>query len=250
MNRKVMLILFAVVASATMAVAQTKFEDASLVGRWTMRNTGGTLVEDFSGNNFYGFLQGASFFKTDATMSDSVQIIDGSGEVSMPHSSELEPARGTVETFVKVDQLQYGDIFFKVSLKTVRTDRRDGTGGAVYGARVLADGSVQGYIMNDDPKQREWTFVESPRPVIVPGTWHHIALQWDGKMVRLFVDGVVVAKQPYKEIPGVGLSYFGETPFTLAPGASFVGQIGETRIYNRPLSDAEVKIHSTLPATQ
>ena len=250
MNRKAMLILFAIVASASMAVAQTKFEDASLVGRWTMRNTGGTLVEDFSGNNHYGFLQGASFFKADATTSDSVEIVDGSGEVNVSHSSELEPARGTVETFVKVDQVQYADIFFKVTNKTLRTNRRDGVGGAVYGVRILADGAVQGFILNDDPQKKEWTFVQSARPMIVAGTWHHIALQWDGKFVRLFVDGLTVARQAYKEIPGVGLSYSGETPFTLAPGTSFVGQIAETRIYSRPLSDTEVKTQAALLTTK
>lgn len=248
MNRKIkiMLTLCAIVAASTLAVAQTKYEDPGLVGRWTMRNTGGTLVEDFSGNNHFGSLNGAAFFKNDAKMLNSVEIIEGSGEVLIPHSNELEPARGTVETFFKVDYLQRAELVTKVSFKTLRTNRRDGVGGAVYGIRLLADGTVQGFIMNDDPLQGQWTFVSSPRSVVKAGSWHHIALQFDGKFVKLFFDGVVLAKHPYKEIPGVGLSYSGESELVLGYGSSFVGQIGETRIYNRQLSDVEVSQRAAL----
>lgn len=250
MNRKkTLLSLFAIIAISSLAVAQNNPEDASLVGRWTMRSTGGTLVEDLSGKNHFGFLNGASFYKSDPVMVSSVEMVDGSGSVTVPHSTDLEPARGTVETWINVASLHRAEIFYKVSLKTLRTDRRNGVGGAVYGARLMEDGSVVAFVMNDDPNSNNmWTFVESPRPVITPGKWHHIALNWDGKFVRLFIDGVVVNKKSYKEIPGVGLSYSGETEFSLAPGTSFVGQIGETRIYGRPLSDVELTLDATLPA--
>lgn len=248
MNRKIkiMLTLFAIMAVTTLAVAQTKYEDPGLVGRWTMRNTGGTLVEDFSGNNHFGSLNGAAFYKDDGKMVNSVQIVEGSGQIAIPHSKELEPARGTVETFFKVDYLQLADLVTKVSDKTLRTTRRNGVGGAVYGIRLLADGTVEAFIMNDDPLQIQWTLVSSPRSVVKPGSWHHIALQFDGKFVKLFFDGVVLAKQTYKEIPGVGLSYSGESDLVLGFGSGFVGQIGETRVYNRSLSDVEVTQRATL----
>jgi hypothetical protein len=250
MNRRIMITLFAILTLSTMAVAQTNYEDPSLVGRWTMRNTGGTLVEDFSGNGHFGSLNGAAFFKNDATMVNSVAIIEGSGQVTIPHSKELEPARGTISTFFKVDYLQLADLVIKVSDKTLRTNRRNGVGGAVYGIRLLADGAVEGFIMNDDPLKSQWTMLSTPRSVIKPGTWHHIALQFDGKFVKLFFDGVVLAKQTYKEIPGVGLSYNGETDLVLGFGASFIGQIGETRIYSRPLSDVEVQQTAMLPVSK
>jgi hypothetical protein len=234
--------LFATVliALAGFGAAQTTQPDPQLQLHLTMRNTGGTLVEDFSGKGHFGFLYGSAFFKNDAAFPNSVDIQEGSGAVVIAHSPDLEPARGTVTTWIKVGQLQLGDIFYKVSPKTLRTNRRDGVGGAVYGARLLADGSVQAFIMNDDPLKVQWTFVESPRPVITAGQWHQVGLQWDGKFVRLYIDGVAVAKQSYKEIPVVGLSYAGETPFELGPGNGFVGQFGETRVYSRALSDQEV----------
>lgn len=251
MNRKLIATLFAIIAFGNMAVAQTKFDETGLVGRWTMRNTGGTLVEDSSDKGNFGFLQGNAFFKDDPTLSTSVQIVDLSGKVSVAHSSDLEPARGTVETFVKVDYLQFADILHKVTLKTLRTNRRDGVGGAVYGIRMFEDGNVQGFVLNDDPKQKsQWTIVQTLHAVIKPGSWHHLALQWDGQFVRLFVDGTVVAKKKYNEIPGIGLSYGGDMEFTLAPGANFVGQFGETRIYSRPLTETELQVRATMPASK
>lgn len=246
MNLKTIANLLVVTLCVTaFASAQDRFEDPTLVGRWTMRNTGGTLVEDFSGYSNFGSLRGASFFKSDATVSSSVEIMDGSGEVPIPHSANLEPARGTVSTYIKVAQLSEAHVFFKVSSKTVRTNRRDGVGGAVYGVSLLADGSMRAYVMNDDPNQpSQWVFADTIQPVIKAGTWHHVALQWDGKFVRLFIDGNIQAKMPYREIAGKGLSYYGESDFTLAPGHAFIGEFGETRIYNRVISDDEIKLNA------
>lgn len=231
-----------IVALAVSAAAQTNQSEEGLQLRFTMRNTGGTLVEDFSGKSHFGFLYGSAFFKGDSIMVNSVDITEGSGEITVPHSEDLQPARGTVETWVKVTTIdQTTTVLRKNTSKAIRTGESLNAPLPAYAIRLLADGSVNAFIMNDDPtKGNQQVFVETPRPVMTPGVWHHIALQWDGKLVRLYIDGEVLAKKAYKEIPGTGLSYFGESSFELAPGNAFIGQIGETRVYNRPLSDQEV----------
>lgn len=252
MNRKVkvFVLFFAVIALAVAATAQSKIEDQALVARWTMSNTGGPMIEDFSGNYHFGTLTGAIYFKSDILMPSSVSFQDASSAIEVPDHTALEPARGTITMWIKADQLHRGELFHKVTLKTLRTDRRDGVGGAVYGARLLEDGTVQAYILNDDPRGDQWTFLESPRPLVKAGAWHHIAMQWDGKFFRLYVDGQVVAKKSYKEIPGSGLSYFsGTTGFYIAPGNSYVGQVGETRIYGQAVPDDVVKQSAISPGS-
>lgn len=260
MNRtmKSLVLSFAVLALVMTATAQSKkataepqAESKSLVAQWTMRNSAGPIIEDASGNQHFGFLTGAIYFKNDIQMPSSVSFQDPQSEIDVADCTELEPARGTVTMWVKTDTLHYGNLFYKISTKTVRTDRRNGTGGAVYGARILEDGTVQGFIMNDDPNGNQWTFVESPRPLVKAAAWHHIALQWDGKFVRLYVDGNVVSKKAYKEIPGVGLSYHADGyPLMIAPGDTYRGQIGETRVYGESIPEEVVKLAATYPGSR
>ena len=75
--------------------------------------------------------------------------------------------------------------------------------------------------------------------------WYHYTATYDGKEVKFYVNGESVGKLPCPE----GLD---ETPNTLKIAHSqmfgnnwdFPGTIDEVRIYNRALSDAEVKKNS------
>jgi hypothetical protein len=73
--------------------------------------------------------------------------------------------------------------------------------------------------------------------------WHHIAGIYDGKLIALYVDGMRVAtKQVSLETREIS-----PTSINVHIGSSngsdyfFIGQIDDVRIYNRALSEAEVK---------
>jgi hypothetical protein len=79
------------------------------------------------------------------------------------------------------------------------------------------------------------------RQIVVPGTlevgkWAHVAGTWDGTTQKLYKDGLLIGTAT----PGGKLS-----PATLvqigADGESMHGMIDEVRIYNRALSDEELK---------
>lgn len=242
------------VASVGMGILMTATAGAQQFGtalddqaKWSMRDTGTMVVEDVSGNQHPGQLVGESFFEQDTAQPHAIVITGRTGAMLVKHSVDLEPARGGVETWINPTLLRDADVFNKLTSQTLRTDNAGGK--AVYGVHLFADGTIAGYILNDNEHVgRLWTWVWAPRPVIKAGQWHHIVLQWDGAHVGLYVDGMHVAKKSYKEIPGLGLSYSGESAFTLGQATrwfgtddhQFLGKFSETRVYTGAMTAAEI----------
>jgi hypothetical protein len=77
-------------------------------------------------------------------------------------------------------------------------------------------------------------------------TWSHLAGTYDGATLRLYVNGALVASQAFTGAittsPGAlrlgGNSVWGEY---------FRGRLDEVRIYNRPLSQAEIQVDMNTP---
>src|SRR2546430_13959271 len=71
-------------------------------------------------------------------------------------------------------------------------------------------------------------------------TWTHLAGTFDGAMVRLYVNGELVASQAQTAAltATAGTLQIGADSYT---GENFAGRIDEVRIYNRALSAAEIQ---------
>ncbi len=69
--------------------------------------------------------------------------------------------------------------------------------------------------------------------VITDGKWHRIALVWDGKHRRLYVDGVVVAEDVQENLKTSYTNLTIGAGKDLAPGTFWSGLIDDVRIYNR-----------------
>jgi hypothetical protein len=74
------------------------------------------------------------------------------------------------------------------------------------------------------------------------GEWHYAVLTFDGRTINLYIDGTKEASKSTTATP----DYTGIQPVSigvnsLALGGFFIGQIDEVRIWNRTLSDQEVK---------
>ena len=69
------------------------------------------------------------------------------------------------------------------------------------------------------------------------GIWHHVAATWDGKDMKLYVDGELAASTEYS-----GEYYSGKAPFRIGyrSGGSVLLDIDEVVIYNRALSAEEI----------
>lgn len=90
---------------------------------------------------------------------------------------------------------------------------------------------------------------------LADNAWHHAALTYDGETVRLYIDGAL-QKQTVAwkgEIGAAGQDLFlgmnRSNPSAKERTASFEGSVDEVLVFDRPLSEAEIKevIDSTRP---
>lgn len=227
---------------------------AGLVGWWRFDDAlASPAVIDDSGLANHGQLVGAANYTSDALLGMAADITGPSGHVSIPHDVSLEPAIGTLQAWVKVAALKDADVVSKSTLCMVRTeDCTEPIGRSVIGLRIMETGGVAAFIANDDPTTpaSPWTFASVPADAITTGTWHHLAMRWDGARLTLFVDGTPRADATYDPVPGTGLSYFDGSPLRLAAATSwglghpgdreFIGQIDDVRFYGRARADVEV----------
>ena len=74
-------------------------------------------------------------------------------------------------------------------------------------------------------------------------SWHHVASTFDGRMLRLYIDGREMAKSDLDaKVSSGGSFWIGYTPPYKASSKKrfFHGKITDVRVYNRALSDREV----------
>lgn len=222
---------------------------AGLVGAWNFNDRVGVVAVDSSGAGNNGMLNGSAFFATDAAMGDVLEIAGPSGEVLIPHKASYEPPSGTVEIWVKPEQVQNSDI---VSKATNQFWRRQVSGGAyAYAIRITKTGTVAGIITNDDPAgEYPWIYFASRRGVVNAKMWNHIVLKWDNGSASIYLNGKLVAATSYEPMPVTGLSYGGTSPVRVAGSLwdhtdgnlEFRGQLSGLKIYSRPLSEVEIAL--------
>lgn len=77
-------------------------------------------------------------------------------------------------------------------------------------------------------------------PVLTLNQWQHVAVTYDGKIVKIFLNGELVDSKPYNGVASGNTSalYIGGTP---TYPRDLDGQLDDVRIYNRGLSDDEIR---------
>mgnify|MGYP006277999311 CR=1 FL=1 len=87
----------------------------------------------------------------------------------------------------------------------------------------------------------DWVFVTGPDP-LTTGTLVHLAGSYDGKTVRLFVDGALVASSDFatsEPLPAYSKAF--EIGNTIAYPTPFTGVIDDVRLWNRARSELEIR---------
>ena len=84
-------------------------------------------------------------------------------------------------------------------------------------------------------------------PSAIPAqTWTHVAVTYDGAMVRLFVNATQVASRPANGLIAVSGSPL-EIGGSLVDGGPFAGLIDDVRVYNTALTAAQIQADLTTP---
>jgi hypothetical protein len=227
---------------ATLGLAPASAHAAfGLAGEWLLDDGPGTVVRDSSGAGRDGALGQGSATPHRIFGVDGLALhFDGDDEVLMPDSVGLEPARLTVEAWVR-NATTPGSYRYVVS-KGATACNASSYGLYTGGGRGLAFyvAGPSGYVVS----------AQASAGAIWDGAWHHAVGTYDGETVRLFVDGAPVGSA--RSAPA-SISY-GLPSKSLRFGTyrgdcdlPFTGDIDAVRIWNLALTDAEVAATPPIP---
>ena len=205
---------------------------AGQVGWWP----GDGNATDIAGSNNGTLLNGVTFAPGKVGQAFSFDGADD--QVRVPNALSLEPARVTVEAWVKATNPGR----FRYLVEKGAPD----SGGSSYALYTGTSGGLSFVVHNNTPAPTD--NVQSPvaGPSIWDGNWHHVAGTYDGARVRLYVDGLEIGTgTPTSldinyDVNGSHDLFFGN--FFGTPGTfGFTGQIDEVSIYNRALNPDEIQ---------
>ncbi len=203
-----------------------------LVAAYHFNEGTGTALGDISGNGNSGVLSGANW--TAAGKYGGALSFDGVNDwVTVGDSASLDLATGmTLEAWVRPTG---GSTWKTVVIK----EQSNALVYALYGS-TSSQGKASGHAFVNGTDTRTYG------TVLPLGAWTHLAATFDGSTIRLFVGGTQVSQVAASgAMPGsTGVLRLGGNAIW---NEWFQGQIDEVRIYNRPLTAAEIQADLAAP---
>ena len=224
-------------------VSTCKGVDNRLAAYWSFDEGSGTTASDSSGNGNTGTLHGGATW-TDGKSAKALDFNGVDGYVQIPQSSSLDvTAQVTVETWVYLRA--YVD---STGMNSHLVSRSDSSGGPLYVLATFANGKI-----NYDAGP--FSGYHSSVATLPLNSWTHLAMTYNGASVCLYINGVLDSNYAQSgSIPttsnwlAIGCK---PTAPSGGPGtyAYTNGTIDEVRIYNRALTQQEIRTVMDLPTS-
>ena len=168
-------------------------------------------------------------------------LCDGSSTFfEPPNSAGLDPPQLTVEAWVKVDEYPGGG-----DTRRWVVNKNDDEWIQGHWGLVTDRGHVGAHLNIGGGQANSFAAWSTSDPLTLR-TWHHLAMTYDGSVLRVFCEGKPVAETRIDRprVPG-------NTPIAIGRRQDaytfFAGVIDEVRVYDRALLAPEVKAHSDRP---
>lgn len=203
-------------------------QEPGLIGWWAFdEDLESPIAMDYSGHCLGGKLQNAR--RTQGI--DGNALVCEGGSVEVPNDPRLSPKTAlTVECWVKTDVAGQQN--------TWCVNRVFG-GGTSTGYRL---GVLDGKPCFEVPLT-DWSHHLTAKEPLPTGRWVHLAGTFDGQMLRIYVDGEEegVMERPGPVHPNAFPLVLGN--FAVGHQSHFEGLLDEVRLYDRALSQDEVRTH-------
>ncbi len=219
-------------AGISVSVRAGSTSTTGLVAAYSFDQGSGTALTDSAGQGHHGTIAGASWA---AGHSGQALSFDGVDDwVTVSDSSALDLTNGmTVEAWVNPAALTN---FASVVLK----ERPGGLSYALYAADG-ANSPPAGYVFVPNQDRNALGLSELPL-----NTWSHLATTYDGSTLRLFVNGTEVGSRTVD-----AAIVTSNNPLRIGGnsvwGEFFNGRIDNVRVYNRALSEGEIRTNMSTP---
>ena len=170
--------------------------------------------------------------------------LDGTNHLEIPHSPEIDPERFTLElwAFVPEDH-QASRLTHPWLVCKNHHEQAEGN----YGIVLL--GGVPQARMNVGGGRDNAVTVAARPGMLKIGEWNHLAMSYDGDVLRFFVNGAAAGEQRIgrPRTPGRAGLAFGRRQDNCGDGYHFRGAIDEVRIHDRALTAAEIRSRFAAP---
>ena len=216
----------------------TAAEPEGLIGHWDFDDGTG---RDLSGNNNHAVLGGTKIYSLSEGRACIEMMPDAEPlRIPVPENSPLAMSRGTIcfwlnTAWGKPNILNYDN--GAVELNNYR---------GCFQVRFQGENDFRywdGILDYDWPQydMREWAFYPHLKASVGDSEWHLFAVAYDDKAKQIvgWRDGELIATIDLSKVNMEPLRREGLTE--IRTGEGFVGYLNDLRIYDRPLSDTEIK---------
>ena len=202
--------------------------DPALVGWWKFDEGIGDTTADSSGNENHGTLHGPVEWTTEGKIGGALKFTGPYNYVLVQDSPELNPTREiTLAAWINPSWTGNNRILQK-STEGTDTQYRLTKGGGGNNMRFHIPPASNFDVTGNIPPAGEWT---------------HLAATYDGSMIRVYYDAVVVGEVAWSGEMNVtdGPLFIGNKWSKAPAGDEFNGIMDDVRIYNRALSQSEIQ---------
>jgi hypothetical protein len=189
-------------------------------GYWQFDEGSGTTTRDSSGNGHPGTFQGGVTW-VPGRFGSAVRINGTDGVVVVPNGTVLNPTSAlTVSAWINAESWEGGN----------RRILQKGDNDNQY--RLLEENGVLKFDLSGVSNGTLTTDLPTM------GVWHHVAATYDGTMMKIYLDGVVVAQQAASGALATTANslYIGSKGVGGTAGNHFLGSIDDVRVYGVALS--------------
>jgi hypothetical protein len=205
-----------------------------LVAYYPMENSGSAILRDGARKNT-GRINGATWDSSGQVGNNSLSFDGTNDYVDIP--VEDFGSSFTITSWYNADTLGTGSN----NAGIVEFAESESGFNNMIGIRLSETGDYECYIRGDSGNDINSIGAGAGAST---GTWHHVALTYDGSGARVYHNGEQIDSSPKNAGKVNGLSY-GSIGRTADP-RYFHGQIEEVRIYDRSLSQPEINALSNL----
>jgi alpha-tubulin suppressor-like RCC1 family protein len=221
MPRSYRLIVFCVASLSSVARAQT----SEPVAAYAFSEGNGMTIADVSGNGNAGALTTGASWTTGGRFGNGLRLAGGIEGIKVAASPSLDIAAGlTMEAWICPASIAgYPKIVW-----------RDGAEGSPFNlAMAFGNGTLVFSVLTTEGRFSAFAYSS-----LVAHVSTHVAATYDGTALRIYMDGALVgsAAAAGSIVPSAGDLWLGRAPW----GEGFAGDYDEVRIYDRPLTAAEI----------
>ncbi len=213
-------VTFLVIFSAFMISSSGALDLESIQGVWLFNEGDGNEALDSSGKEHNGTINNGEW--VDGKFGDALEFMGG-GKVEVLHADGFTTPTFTLMAWIMIDQ---PNATWQLIVG------KDGWPDRNYGMFVAKDTGVIHFAFCAPGQQDVGNF--NAKTVVADGAWHHIAITYDMKMRRAYVDGNLDAENGSAAEPS-------ESVVPVEIGRNITGIIDEVLIADQAFSEDEIK---------